>query len=125
MKTTTAVIFTLFSVTVMAGDVGRALGTETYRFLERSESLLGRAAAQMDRDAYAREVQRPASAMAQKWPPMGDESIDRYRRCQMAVNAFMNYADDQFKAGGKLPKTTLAAKDYFEQKRQCKASLGR
>lgn len=108
-----------------SGDSGLELATETYRFLERGEALLSRVAAQSDRDAYAHEVWRPSQAIAQKWPPMGNEAVDRFRRCQFAMNAFLNYADDQFKAGGRLPKSTFSAKDYFDQKRQCKASLGK
>lgn len=111
------------SVPALGADKGLDLAKASDRYLDRAEALLARVSAQADRDAYAKEVFLPTSAELEKWPPIGDDGADRYRFCAFALNAFIGYADDQFKAGGKLPKTTITAKDYVEQRRRCKSVI--
>lgn len=113
----------LSSVPALGADKGLALAQATVRYLDRAEALLARVSAQVDRDAYAKEVFLPTSAELEKWPPVGDAGVDRFRFCAFALSAFVGYADDQFKAGGKLPKTTITAKDYVEQRHRCKNAI--
>lgn len=113
----------LCSVPALGADKGLALAKASDRYLDRAEALLARVSAQSDRNAYLAEVVRPTTEEIHRWPPGGDDAIDRYRFCAFAVAAFIGYAEDQFKAGGRLPKTTITAKDYLEQRRRCKSVI--
>lgn len=117
--------YTLLAGTASAADPGLDLAKSTDKFMSRHEKLLARVATQGDQDAYVKEIHRPATAELHRWPSMGDDRIDRYRFCAFALAQFINYADDQFKAGGRLPKTALSARDYFEQRRRCRSAIGK
>lgn len=112
-----------FAMHAHAASPAEQLAVDTYKHLVSQESMLDGAVRSGDRNDFARFIWRPTSALIDKWPPMSVEGFDRFRRCQFAIIAFRTWSEDYFNAGGALPKTALSAKDYFEQKRQCKADL--
>lgn len=107
----------------IAADSGEQLAIDTYRHLVSSESLLDGAINSGARNDYTRFIWRPTVDVMQRWPAVGDPSIDKFARCRLAVSEYLNYSDDQFTAGGKLPKTAASAKSYFSNKAACKNLL--
>lgn len=118
-----AICLALMSGPVLAAGSGEQLALETYRHLVGSESMLDGAIRSGDRNDYNRFIRQPAADVLKRWPALGDPSIDAYARCRFAVAEYLNYSDDQFKAGGKLPKSADSSKTYFEQKAACKKAL--
>lgn len=118
---------TIATLAVLAGNAWAApaddLAIETYRHLVSSESLLQGAIRSGDPNDYKRFIWKPASDMMHRWPPMGDPVFDKYARCRFAIVQYLTYSEDQFKAVGQLPKTSLTSKDYFEQRGECKKAL--
>lgn len=88
------------------------------------ESMLDGSIKSGSKEDFNRFTYQPTVSMMQKWPKLGESvSHDKYIRCYFAVTAFRVYSEDQFKAGGRLPKSSTISKDYFEQKKLCKAAL--
>lgn len=104
-----------------AAQSPKALAKDSLAFLNRMESMLQGSIRSGDAADLYRFVEQPTIEMMQKWPPMSNASYNDFRRCQFALDAFRSYAPDQFKARGKLPKSSVTYKDYLDQKRQCAA----
>jgi len=111
------------SQSVMAASPPEQLAIETYRHLVSSEDLLQGAIRSGDKNDYQRFIWKPAVEMMRRWPEMGDPAFDKYARCRLAISQYLNYSEGQFNAAGKLPKSAMSSKDYFDQKKQCEKAL--
>lgn len=116
-----AAAIAIFSQAAVAASPAEQLAIDSYRHMVSHESLLEGAIRSGDKRDFERFILRPTMDQMQRWPKMGDPAYDKYRRCQFALDGFRLYSEDQFQARGQLPKEK--AKDYFEQKVQCKQVL--
>ena len=116
-------LLTMVWVPAMAATPAEQLAKDSYSYLVAKESMLDGAIRSGSKDDYNRFIYQPTVDMMQRWPKPGDAAFDALRRCQFALEAFRVYSEDQFKAGGILPKASQTSKDYFDQKAQCKAAL--
>lgn len=117
--------FSVFTIAAVAATPAEQLAKDSYSFVHSKESMLDGAIKSGTKDDYNRFIYQPTVALFQKWPKPGDVEFDKARRCQFALDAFRVYSEDQFNARGQLPKTAPSAKNYFDQKAQCKALLGK
>lgn len=108
-----------------AASQAEQLAIDSYRHLESHEALLDGAIRSGDRRDFERFIARPTQQIIERWPRMGDPSFDKFIRCRFALDGFRVYSEDQFKAGGRLNKTSGQSKDYFEQKAECKKVLAK
>ena len=115
----------LATTPAMAASPAETLAKDSYQFLVSHESLLDGAIRSGQKDDYKRFIWNPTMEFFRRWPSLGDAEYDRYRRCQFALDSFRVYSEDQFNAAGKLQKTALSAKDYFEQKDLCKRAIAK
>ena len=115
-----------FSSLSLASDKGLDLAVESYRFLQSYESLLDGAIKSGDPVDYNRFIFTPTLEQFRKWPRLGTDKVyDKYYMCHMALDDFRIYSDEQFHAGGALPKSALSFRKYAKKKKQCRASLGK
>lgn len=111
----------LLSAQAMAQN-GKELAQESMKTIESLETMLPAALTSTKAD-LDRFIIKPARDQALKWPAMGNPAVDKYRRCEFALQDFQIWAQDQYRAGGKLPKDSPSAKAYSDSKKQCKSSL--
>lgn len=100
------------------------LAVETYNHLVSYEGRLDAAIRSGDRDRFYRFVMNPTVDMRSRWPvPFEGDDYRKYARCYYALDGFRIYSEDQYKARGQMPKDNITARDYFDQKAQCKKAL--
>lgn len=118
-----ALLFVALSLPAAGADSPRRLAEESLVFIGRMEAMLDGAIRSGSPADYDRFVAQPTLAQLAKWPPPGDESYLRYRRCQFAVDAFRVYADESFKDGARIDAGRPPARDFAEQRALCKQSI--
>lgn len=121
------VIFLIvFPASALAADKGLALAIESYSFLKTYEAKLESAIRSGDPIKYNNFIFTPTLEQFRKWPRLGtDDKYDKYYMCRMALDGFRIWSDEQFHAGGVLPKSAQSARDYADKKKRCRASLGK
>lgn len=107
----------------LAAPKPRALAQESLDFVNRMEAMLQGSIRSGDRADLYRFVEKPTIDMMNKWPATGTAGYIDFARCQFALQDFRTYAQDQFAAGGRLPKSSPSYKDLLNSKRQCAAAL--
>lgn len=99
------------------------LAKETADMIKSMESMLEGSIRSGDKRDFERFVEQPVWNQMQKWPQVGTAGYDDYARCYFALDSFRIYAQDQFKARGALPKSSVTYKDYLSQKKLCFTKL--
>lgn len=99
------------------------LAKETADKIISLESMLQGSIRSGDKADFYRFVEKPIVDQMQKWPSVGTKGYDEYARCYFAIDTFRVYAQDQFKARGKLDKSSISMRDYLNQKKQCFAKI--
>jgi len=119
------IILVAFSAPALAADKGLELAKESYEFLQDYEGRLNIAIRSGDPIKYNKYIFTPTLEQFRRWPKLGDERYDKYFMCRMALDAFRIWSDEQFHAGGALPKSASSALDYVDKKQQCRSALGK
>lgn len=121
MKRSIIVLLTLsFPLVAAATPKPKQLAQDAVAFIKHMEYRLGRVIGEGNKVAFTKNVETPTRELVEKYPftAYGD-----YPRCQFMLDDFRIYAQDQFAAGGTLPKSAPSYKQYLGSKRQCAASL--
>lgn len=118
-----AVLALTLSAPLMAAPKPKALAKETLQFINDMETNLQIAILDGDKYDFYNHIEKPTLAQAEKWPAVQTKGYIDYARCLFAVQDFRNYASDQFKAKGMLPKNTPTTKEFLRNKRECQAAL--
>lgn len=117
------VVASLPAMEAHAAPKPKDLAKETTDMIVSMESMLQGSIRSGDKADFYRFVEKPVVDQLHKWPPVGTKGYDDFARCYFALDSFRVYAQDQFAARGKLPKSAPSFKDYLGQKKLCFAKM--